>query len=190
MTPCEGLGDPEETTSLPDLDDRHVVAAAIPGGVQANVTSNMADFPPDSVVADLESVDPDDFPLERLDLGHVVVQEVVREQGAYAKATPLAVQDFIFYLDETGVPKFADELGCLFASRQPLECSTPCPQFVVSSCTTIGRCRPMARAWHAVSAVLRQMGGLVSRPSSFDLRPSEWHRIAFRRFETAAVESP
>jgi hypothetical protein len=82
------------------------------------VTSNLTDFPPDSLVAfDLEKVDSDDFLLEQLDLGPVVVQDVVREQAARAKAPPPTVPDLILRLDRAGVPKFADELGLLFASR-------------------------------------------------------------------------
>jgi hypothetical protein len=102
---------------LPDPDDCHVVAAAIRGGAQAIVTSNLADFPSDSIGAfDLEAVHPDDFLLDQLDLSPVIVQDVVREQVAHAKAPPLTVQDLILRLDRAGVPKFADELGRLFAA--------------------------------------------------------------------------
>ena len=112
-----GWEDLEETISLPDPDDRHVVAAAIRGGAQAIVTSNLADFPSDALAAfDLEAVHPDDFLLDQLDLSPVVVQDVAREQAAHSNAPPLTVQDLILRLDRAGVPKFADELGRLFAA--------------------------------------------------------------------------
>jgi hypothetical protein len=112
-----GWDDLEETISLPDPDDRHVVALAIRGGAQTIVTSNLADFPPGALAAfDLEAVHPDDFLLDQLDLSPVIVQDVVREQAAHAKAPPLTVQDLILRLDRAGVPKFAGELGRLFAA--------------------------------------------------------------------------
>jgi hypothetical protein len=112
-----GWQDLEGTISLPDPDDRHVVAAAIRGGAQAIVTSNLADFPPDALAAfDLEAVHPDDFLLDQLDLSPVMIQDVVRDQAEHSKAPPLTVQDLILRLDRAGVPKFADEFGRLFAA--------------------------------------------------------------------------
>ena len=113
-----GWEDLEETISLPDPDDRHVVAAAIRGGAQAIVTSNVADFPSDALAAfDLEAVHPDDFLLDQLDLSPVVVQNVVREQAEHSKAPYLTALDLILRLERSGVPQFADELGRLFAAR-------------------------------------------------------------------------
>jgi len=41
---------------------------------------------------------------------------VAREQAVHSNAPPLTVQDLILRLDRAGVPKFADELGRLFAA--------------------------------------------------------------------------
>ncbi|HEY5251393.1 MAG TPA: hypothetical protein VIJ09_07020 [Acidimicrobiales bacterium] len=113
-----GWEDLEETISLPDPDDRQVVAVAIRGGGQAIVTSNLADFPSDALAAfDLESGHPDDFLLDQLDLSPVIVQDVIGEQAEHAKAPPLTTLDLILRLERSGVPQFADELGRLFASR-------------------------------------------------------------------------
>jgi len=113
-----GWQDLEETISLPDPDDRHVVAVAIRGGAQAIVTSNLADFPSDTLAAlDLEAVHPDDFLLDQLDLSPVIVQDVIREQAKHSKAPPLTALDLILRLERSGAPQFADELGRLFAAR-------------------------------------------------------------------------
>ena len=112
-----GWEDLVETISLPDPDDRHVVAVAIRGGARAIVTGNLVDFPSDALAAfDLEAVHPDDFLLDQLDLSPVTVQDVVREQAVHAKAPPLTLGDIIKRLERAGVPKFADELGRLLAA--------------------------------------------------------------------------
>ena len=54
---------------LPDLDDRHVLAAAIKGNADVIVTTNLVDFP-QSVLEDyeIEAQHPDDFISDLLDL--------------------------------------------------------------------------------------------------------------------------
>ncbi len=55
--------------SLPDPDDRHVLAAAITGRCDVIVTFNQKDFPNSALQAfDIESQDPDSFLLYQLDL--------------------------------------------------------------------------------------------------------------------------
>ncbi|HVZ31726.1 MAG TPA: PIN domain-containing protein [Polyangiaceae bacterium] len=53
--------------SLPDPDDRHVLAAAIRAGAQLIVTSNMRDFPENALAPyGIEAKDPDDFVIDQL----------------------------------------------------------------------------------------------------------------------------
>lgn len=107
----------EGGVSVPDQDDRHVVAVAIRGGAQAIVTNNLVDFPVESLAPfDLEAVHPDAFLLDQLDLNPVAVQEAIREQADHSEAPPLTAHDLISRLDRAGVPQFADELGRLFAA--------------------------------------------------------------------------
>ena len=69
--------------SLPDLDDRHVLAAAIRGGAEAIVTFDLSHFPREILSKfGIEALHPDDF-LERLiDLNLGIVLAAVRKHRA------------------------------------------------------------------------------------------------------------
>ena len=85
-----GWEDLEGGLSLPDEDDRHVVAAAIKGGAQAIITANLADFPTAALgPLGLEAVHPDDFVLDQLDLSPPTILQVIREQAAHTRRPPL-----------------------------------------------------------------------------------------------------
>lgn len=108
----EGWEALESTLTLPDPDDRHVVAAAMRGRADAIVTANLRDFP-DETLAPLEIavVHPDDFLLDQLDLAPRVVLEVLREQAAHTRNPPLTPTDLLARLARAGVPAFADEVS-------------------------------------------------------------------------------
>ena len=98
--------------TLPDPDDRHVVAAAVCGGAQTIVTTNLTDFPEDVLSSlDLVATHPDDFLLDQLDLAPPIVLDVIREQAACMKRPPLSVPDVVARLARAGVPSFADEIA-------------------------------------------------------------------------------
>lgn len=97
--------------SLPDPDDRHVVAAAIHGGAHAIVTANLADFPSAALhPLGLEAVHPDDFLLDHLDLSPAAIAQVFIEQAADTRRPPLTRQELATILGRAGVPRFADEV--------------------------------------------------------------------------------
>ena len=101
----------ETGISLPDEDDRHVVAAAIRGGGQAIVTFNLADFPAAALgLLGLEVVHPDTFLLDQLDLSPPTVLQVIREQAAHTRRPVLTSQDLATLLGRAGVPDFADAI--------------------------------------------------------------------------------
>lgn len=110
--PVQGWEVFEATVTLPDPDDRHVVAAAMRGRADAIVTANVRDFS-DETLAPLEIavVHPDDFLLDQLDLAPRVVLDVLREQAAHTRNPPLAPTDLLARLARAGVPRFADEAG-------------------------------------------------------------------------------
>ena len=110
----EGWEDLEDTVTLPDADDRHVVAAAVRGRADAIVTANIRDYPPDVVgPLDIEVIYPDAFLLDQLDLAPRTVLEVLREQAGHTRQPALSPVDLVARLARAGVPAFADEAGRL-----------------------------------------------------------------------------
>ena len=76
----------EEAITLPDPDDRHVLAAAIRANAQVIVTFNLNDFPP-AVLAqyDIEAKHRDDFLLDSLDIAPGTLVRCLTEQAAVLK---------------------------------------------------------------------------------------------------------
>ena len=85
---------------LPDLSDRHVVAAAIRGRADVIVTMNLRDFPA-GVIAQfgLEAQHPDEFVLHLFDLAPGSVITAVETHRDSLKYPPKSVQQ---YLDTPG----------------------------------------------------------------------------------------
>ncbi len=84
------------TLELPDPKDRHVVAAALRGGAELIVTSNLGDFP-DDVLAPLglEAQGPDTFLLERLDEDPELVLEALEDQASVYRRPPRTVRELL-----------------------------------------------------------------------------------------------
>jgi len=95
-----------EGFSLPDPNDRHVLAAAVRAGAQAIVTFNLSDFPV-AVLAPpgLEAKHPDDFLLDTLDLSVGAVYSAIREQQADLRNPPRSLTDLLDTLGAQGLPQ-------------------------------------------------------------------------------------
>lgn len=92
--------------SLPDPDDRHVLAAAICAGANVIVTSNLADFPAETLAKyDIEAQHPDDFINHLLDLAPNIVCEAAKRQRASLKNPPKSVAEFLESLERAGLPQ-------------------------------------------------------------------------------------
>lgn len=94
---------------LPDLDDRHVLAAAIQCGAQHIVTENTGDFP--SEILDrfaIEAINADEFLSRTFDLYPVEALEVLRSLRAYYSNPPFTSSEFILDLTAKGLPKLAE----------------------------------------------------------------------------------
>jgi hypothetical protein len=105
-----------EQLSLPDPNDRHVLAAAIRCGAQAIVTMNVKDFPSEAL-AEFEIVPrhPDDFILDLADLEPAVVTAAAKLQRAALKDRPCHPKRLSANCDSKGY--LASRRSCRTRSR-------------------------------------------------------------------------
>ena len=91
---------------LPDPDDRHVLAAAIVGKVDAIVTTNLKDFPAEAIECyGLEALHPDDFVMYQFDLNPPRYCQAIKEQRARLRKPPLTVDQFLESLERLQMPQ-------------------------------------------------------------------------------------
>lgn len=113
----------EHGITLPDADDRHVVAAAIRAGAQAIVTFYLRDFPAVSLSPlGLEAVGPDAFLLDQLDLSPPTVLQAITEQAGQTTQPRLSPSELLILLGRAGVSGFAEQLQRLL--DQPIRNAT------------------------------------------------------------------
>ena len=102
--------------SLPDVDDRHVVAAAIRAGAQVIVTSNTKDFPDKALKRfGLEAQSPDEFVLNLIDLAPGAVAAIVSKQAEDLKNPPQSREQLLETLLSNGLVRSVARLRELFA---------------------------------------------------------------------------
>lgn len=92
--------------TLPDADDRHVLAAAIHGGAQAIITFNLSDFPrnalePHGIVA----LHPDNFLMQLFDKDENAVCTAVSRQRASLRNPPQTIEQLLETLERQGLQK-------------------------------------------------------------------------------------
>jgi PIN domain-containing protein len=107
--------------TLPDSNDRHVLAAAIRSGAQTLVTFNLADFPAEVLAPyNVEAIHPDDFVLDCIDLAPGLVTTVVSEQAAALKNPPRSVGELLDILRDQRLVRSVAKLRELFGSADAL----------------------------------------------------------------------
>jgi hypothetical protein len=89
------------TFTLPDPDDRHVLAAAVHGGATTIVTFNLSDFPA-SVLNPyhIEAIHPDEFVARLWDESPAAVLEAARRQRAGLKRPPKTAAEYLATLEQ------------------------------------------------------------------------------------------
>jgi len=103
--------------TLPDPNDRHVLAAAIHGGAGLIITFNMCDFPASILERfDIEAVHPDEFVVRLWDDHPTAVLEAMRLQRAGLRKPPKTAAEYITTLEQCQLPEVATRLR-LYAAQ-------------------------------------------------------------------------
>ena len=96
---------------LPDVDDRHILAAAITGHVDAIVTFNLKDFPAEVLGRyNIEALHPDDFVLNQLELRQIDALAAIKAMRARLRHPPQSAADLIATLERAGLAASAAHL--------------------------------------------------------------------------------
>ena len=98
--------------SLPDPNDRHVLAAAIHGRADVIVTYNLKDFPKENLsMHNIEAQHPDDFLIHLLDLASPQVCTSIKTVRSRLKSPTLSADEYINILEQKHkLPKFCSGL--------------------------------------------------------------------------------
>ncbi|MFL6740954.1 MAG: PIN domain-containing protein [Sphingomicrobium sp.] len=95
-----------ESLTLPDPDDRHVLAAAIHAGADAIVTFNLRDFPKDVMAQfNVEVLHPDDFIQFQYDFNNAAVIIAAQRCRERLKNPPKTVAEYLDTLAQQRLPK-------------------------------------------------------------------------------------
>lgn len=101
-----GYEDLIESLALPDPDDRHVLAAAIRAGASVIVTTNLSDFPKETLAKyGIDAQHPDEFVMQLLDLAPSLVCAAAKKQRQSLKNPPLSVEQYLASLERQGLPQ-------------------------------------------------------------------------------------
>lgn len=102
------------TLDLPDLDDRHVLAAAIKTNADLIITNNIKDFPEEILASfDLKAKIPDDFFADIIDLNKELSLAAFRKLVLNKKHPPLDEYEVLDILRNNGLQNTADYLHAL-----------------------------------------------------------------------------
>jgi predicted nucleic acid-binding protein len=97
--------------TLPDPDDRHVLAAAIVSGAKRIVTFNLKDFPPATLKQyRVEATHPDKFLSSILELEPAVVSESIERQRAALQNPRRSLSELLDTFERNGLPTFVERL--------------------------------------------------------------------------------
>ena len=94
------------TLTLPDLNDRHVLAVAIRAKAEYIVTFNLSDFPEkDLQPYHIEALSPDDFIFRVIQKSPHFFLQTVKRHRSDLKNPPKTVEEYLATLEQQGLPK-------------------------------------------------------------------------------------
>lgn len=100
-----------ETISLPDENDKHVLAAAIECEADTIITYNLSDFPKNELSKyDISPLDPDSFVMELKDMDITKVWNAINEMVKIRKNPEVSVKELIQQLSDRGLKMTARRL--------------------------------------------------------------------------------
>lgn len=107
----EGYEELVPALTLPDPDDRHVLAAAIRARADVIVTMNLDDFPPDVLARyGIDAQHPDEFVRYLIDLSPGAVCRAVKAHRASLKNPPKSVTEYLDTLSRQSLPETVSAL--------------------------------------------------------------------------------
>ena len=99
-----GYQDLIPSLTLPDMNDRHVLAAAIRAGANVIVTYNLKDFPVSTLEQyGIEAQHPDEFIIHLINLDLPVICEAAKRQRVSLKNPPQSVEDLLSAYERQGL---------------------------------------------------------------------------------------
>ncbi|MBL1257394.1 PIN domain-containing protein [Methylocystis sp. Sn-Cys] len=103
-----------DAITLPDADDRHVMAAALHCGAQTIVTANLRDFPESALAPfGLVAEHPDAFLSRVMGDSKELALSAFRELCANRRNPPQSPREVLEIMKRQGLPSTADALGAL-----------------------------------------------------------------------------
>ena len=100
-----------ESLSLPDPDDRHVLAAAIRCDADAIVTFNRKDFPEQELQPyGIDALHPDDFICYQIDMNPPACCKAIREQRQGLRKPPVTAEELLATLQKQQLPQTVSKL--------------------------------------------------------------------------------
>jgi predicted nucleic acid-binding protein len=107
-----GYEDLIEVLTLPDPNDRHVLAAAIKGRADLIVTANLKDFPAEALDRwGIEAQHPDEFLTHQFHLSQPVFLKAVKTVRLRLKNPPKSVEEYLDTLRAQGLLATANEIA-------------------------------------------------------------------------------
>ena len=99
--------------SVPDPEDRHVIAAALKTKASVIVTDNLRHFPEDVLFQlDMEAKSADDFIADTVDLSpRVSVEALAAMRARYERSRPISADELVERIKANGLPATAELLG-------------------------------------------------------------------------------